>query len=472
MVFNSLIFVVFFILFFFVWSLLKHRIRLRSLFIVIASFIFYGWWDWRFLFLLIFTGFIDYIAGIMMEKFPRYKKAFLITSLAGNLGSLSIFKYSGFIAKILDDIFASVNIHTDFFNQIPEFTLLLPVGISFYTFNSMSYAIDVYTNKLKAERSITIFFAFISMFPHLVAGPIVRARDIIPQLHRYYKPSDFEVWNASKLIIFGLFQKMVIADNLAPLVNKAFSATSISDSSLFWWMVMIAFSFQIFFDFSGYTLIARGLAKLMGYHFKMNFNHPYRSTSIKEFWGRWHISLSTWFRDYVYIPLGGGKSGIWKGIFFLWITMLLSGLWHGAAYTFIAWGAIHSLALTIERTTKFHNKLDKIRFGKFISFLSVIIIVIVAWVFFRASNLTQSFEVIKKMFSFNFTPVSLETYLPYILLIIFAILIELFYFYKQKIYTLRRINRNPYFDMGMAVLMIVSIIYLRGPEVAFIYFQF
>ena len=223
----------------------------------------------------------------------------------------------------------------------------------------MSYTIDVYRGRMKPVTNLFHFFAFLSMFPQLVAGPIVRARDLIPQLEKNRDTTEAERWDGLKLIVGGYFKKVVIADNLAPFVNTAFAAVPSPDSSLYWWLVIAAFAFQIFFDFAGYSDIARGLAKWMGYDFLVNFDHPYTSTSLREFWARWHISLSTWFRDYVYIPLGGSKKGESWGHVSMWMTMVISGLWHGAAFHFLVWGAVHALFLSIERITLWPERLKK-----------------------------------------------------------------------------------------------------------------
>ena len=242
---------------------------------------------------------VDYFSAIIIEKQPKRAKFYLILSLCVNLASLSVFKYSTFIASQIETLFQFADVIIDLKKELPPFTLILPVGISFYTFQSMSYTIDVYNGKLKPTPNILHFFSYLVMFPQLVAGPIVRAKDFLQQLAQKREVSTLTFWNGIKLILLGYFQKTVLADNLGVFVNEAFSGVD-NGNGLYWWVVMSCFAFQIYFDFSGYSQIARGLAKLMGYHFKMNFNHPYLSISMKDFWSRWHISLSTWFRDYIY----------------------------------------------------------------------------------------------------------------------------------------------------------------------------
>ncbi|MBK9193205.1 MAG: MBOAT family protein [Crocinitomicaceae bacterium] len=275
-----------------------------------------------------------------------------------------------------------------------------------------------------------------------------------------------------KLIAFGLFQKVVIADNLSLFIDSAFENKSVYDGSLYWWMVMIAFSFQIYCDFSGYSLIARGLAKYMGYHFRLNFNHPYLATSLKNFWSRWHISLSTWFRDYVYIPLGGSKNGMAAGILALWITMILSGLWHGANYTFLVWAAVHSLFLTIERLSKWPSFIKKMKFTVWIIPL-IFIQVIIAWIYFRAENLDQANSILLKMFNFSSGDSGFFTaYFDAVFFLSLAVLIEIFiWFRKNKIATALFYKRYN-LDVLMVSLAIIFILFFRGEGKQFIYFQF
>ncbi len=400
MLFNSLIFVAFAIVFFLVSKIIGGNIKGRLIWLTAASFFFYGWWDWRFLSLIIINGLIDYFAALLITRYPVRKKFLLIISFMANLGSLSLFKYSGFIAENIDRF---LGLHGDFslVSGIPEFFLITPVGISFYTFQSMSYTFDVYKGKLNPTKNVIQFFAYLSMFPQLVAGPIVRAESMLSQLLVVTPVTKEKQWDGFQLIVRGYFKKMVIADNLAPLVVAAFSAPELNSSSFFWWGTMIAFAFQIYCDFSGYSDIARGLALWMGYDFPNNFNHPYISRSIREFWERWHISLSTWFRDYLYIPLGGNRKGKLRSNINLCITMVVSGLWHGAAWTFVAWGAAHALFATAERITKWPEKIGRSGFAKFVSWFIVSVQVLVAWVFFRAENIDQAWKILGVMFSFQ-----------------------------------------------------------------------
>ena len=441
---------------------------------MVFSFIFYGWWDWRFLFLILLSGAIDFGAALAIERQPAKKKQWLLLSLLGNIGGLTIFKYSQFIAQTLDDLAATIGWQMDLHSQLPAFSLIVPVGISFYTFQSMSYTIDVYKGNLKPTRKVMHFFAYLAMFPQLVAGPIVRAKDLLHQLQQNRQVSAVSTWLGLRLMAYGFFQKMVIADNLGPFVNRAFWATDAEASCLYWWMVMIAFSFQIYFDFAGYSSIARGIAKLMGYRFKSNFNHPYHAISLRDFWSRWHISLSTWFRDYVYIPLGGNKGAKWRGHWNMWITMLISGLWHGPAFHFIIWGAVHAFFLSIERLTKWPKYLHRYWLGKCFSFIFVMMQVVAAWVFFRAETFDQAVNVLDHLFSFRTKADELlwERHFDAIVFLMLAVAVEGWVYLKRRYTKFRAATNTIAYDVFTMALLILLCVYFRGPAAEFIYFQF
>lgn len=469
MVFNSLEFLIFSLLFFILWPIFKTRDNPRWIFITIASLIFYGSWDWRFLFLIIGSGILDFFCGLAISKLPRSRKFFLLISIAGNIGCLSIFKYSVFFAGILDEISLYGGYPLTLSNNIPEFALILPVGISFYTFQSLSYTIDIYKRKLEPVKNIFHFFSYLVMFPQLVAGPIIRARDLIFQLSKVKIVSQPEKWNAIKQIIIGLFQKVVIADNLSFFVDSAFEGKTAYSGSFFWWVVIIAFAFQIYCDFSGYSLIARGIAKYMGYHFKMNFNHPYLARSFKDFWSRWHISLSTWFRDYIYIPLGGNKRGLFMTLFLITFTMVLSGLWHGANYTFLAWGALHAVFLISEKVINTH--FNTFIIWKPLRVFFVFMLVCSAWVFFRAESIPQSGEILYYLYNFSISDIGfIFFYINNLIFLILALLIEIIIYATQK--SRMSWHRKNYPDLILIPLAILSIVFLRGEGQQFIYFQF
>lgn len=409
MFFNSVDFAIFFpIVFVIYWLAFSNSLRIQNLFIVVVSYIFYAWWDWRFLSLIIISSTIDYIIGIKLNRTTNniHKKIFLCISLFANLGLLAFFKYYNFFINSFLSAFSSIGIH------LTQNTLkiILPVGISFYTFQTMSYTIDIFRKKIKPTGDLIAFFAFVSFFPQLVAGPIERASNLLPQFtkKRYFHYDTALV--GLNLIIYGLFKKIVVADRLAIYVNEVFSdlpnANTISIS-----IAVIFFSFQIYCDFSGYSDIARGTAKLLGFDLMVNFNKPYLSKSVSEFWKRWHISLSSWFKDYLYIPLGGSRVNKTKRIRNILIVFVVSGLWHGANWTFVLWGALHGLYLSCSIIfEKYTSRFSEFRSGKklegIITILNIIItylLVAFAWIFFRAEDVAQAFYIIKKIFSFNFS---------------------------------------------------------------------
>lgn len=470
MLFNSLIFVAFAIVYFVVSKFIGKRVKARLFWLTGMSFFFYGWWDWRFLFLIIFSGLIDYYAALAMVRWEKHRKLLLFLSMAGNIGSLSVFKYSGFIAQNIDMLFGLTGAFS-LADNIPPFFLVTPVGISFYTFQSMSYTLDVYHRKFTPTKDVIHFFAFLSMFPQLVAGPIIRAKEMLPQLLVVKKVESDEKWAGFRYVVKGYFMKMVIADNLAPLVVSAFSAPQPSSSSAYWWGAIIAFALQIYCDFAGYSNIARGLARWMGYDFPDNFNHPYISVSLREFWTRWHISLSTWFRDYLYIPLGGNRKGKWRSHLNMAVTMVISGLWHGAAWTYVTWGALHAFFLSLERMTGWNALSSKNNVLRLVAWFLTTIQVLVAWVFFRAESMEQAWQIIKTMFSFT-GKFDLGWGLNGWVFVTIMIISEIVEASKLK----EKISMKPalaaWVEMAFYALMITAIVFFRGSGSEFIYFQF
>ncbi len=466
--FNSLTFLVFAAIFFALWPWMARSHQRRWAFLVLASSIFYGWWDWRFLFLILFSGWVDFAAGLAMERWPGHRKLWLWSSVAVNLGSLALFKYSAWLARSFDQWAAGHGMNLSLAERIPGFALILPVGISFYTFQSMSYTIDIYRGTLRPTRSPLHFFAYLSLFPQLVAGPIIRARDLLGQLCEYRPPGAARRWHGFRLIATGLFQKMVLADHLGVVVNHAFAQTETAPSTAFQWVVMLSFAFQIYFDFSGYSQIARGLAKWMGLHFKVNFNHPYLATSLRDFWGRWHISLSQWFRDYVYIPLGGSRRGPGRAMLHLWGVMLLSGLWHGANATFLAWGACHAGFLTLERLA---GK-GWFRIPAWLRHPLVMLQVVVAWVFFRANSMEQAWSVLGRMFVHSPTEMRADLFYDSYVFLVLALAFEGFYALSRVWRPWRRVMAHPLFQCIETGVLLAACVFFRGPEQDFIYFQF
>jgi alginate O-acetyltransferase complex protein AlgI len=345
MIFNSLTFLVFLAVVLLAYYRLQHRGQ--NVLLLLASYVFYGWWDWRFLSLLLFTTFFDYWCAQWLEDEtrPGRRKLFLAFSMIVNLGVLSVFKYFDFFADSLAHLLALFGMKPSF----PILNVILPVGISFYTFLSMSYTIDVYRRELRATRNPIEFMLYVAFFPHLVAGPIVRASFLLPQCQRARVVSPAEVVNGLWQILMGYLKKVVIADRLSEIVSWGFStgAPPFPDANA--WLIVYAFAFQIYGDFSGYTDIARGVSKLMGFELVTNFRAPYLVTNPSSFWQHWHISLSTWLRDYLYIPLGGNRRGPGRTYVNLMTTMLLGGLWHGAGFAFLLWGLYHGLLLAAHR---------------------------------------------------------------------------------------------------------------------------
>jgi alginate O-acetyltransferase complex protein AlgI len=463
MPFNSLIFLLFAALFFIVWPLVRRGNHSRWIFIIIASLLFYGWWDWRFIFLLTGCGLVNFYAGLLIRKFQRYKKTILVLSLFANLGILGLFKYLGFFTRNLNALGL----------DIPVVTLALPVGISFYTFQAMSYVIDVYKGTVEPTYNFFHFFAYLSTFPHLIAGPIIRPSQLLSQLAEARKATDPELWEGFKLIVYGYFKKVVVADNLGLLVNVAFRQEGTIRSFPYWWIIITFFAIQIYCDFAGYTDIARGLAKLMGYDFPINFNHPYISRSLHEFWSRWHISLSTWFRDYVFFPLLQRKVTVLNAHISMGITLLLSGLWHGAGWTFVIWGGLHAVFFSVEQLTRWPKRLKRSGFGKVLSTLIVLFLVWIAWVFFRAETLDQAVAILKVMLnptlagSFPFRRFTII----HAIVVFLALTSEIAVFLKinEKI---KKMKHYWIFETVGVALALTAVFYLRGAEQIFIYFQF
>ena len=400
MLFNSIEFLLFFPTVVGLYFLLPFRFRWAWL--LAASYFFYGYWNPRYLALILLSTLLDYFCGVMMGRTgdKAKRRPYLYLSLAGNLGLLFTYKYLGFFTHAVGGGFGLLGLTA----PLPVVELLLPVGISFYTFQTMSYSIDVYNGVLKPEKHLGVFALFVTYFPQLVAGPIERAGNLLGQLNRKHRFDSFYALNGLKRMVWGMFKKVVIADNLAVLVNNVYNhPTDFEGVSLL--LATVFFAFQIYCDFSGYSDIAIGAAQVMGVQLMENFNRPYFSKSISEFWKRWHISLSSWFRDYVYIPLGGNRVVKWRWYYNLFITFLVSGLWHGANWTFITWGALHGLYLVFgivlqplrtalaeqTRLSRFPDLLKLVRV------LTTFALVCLAWVFFRANTVADAVYVLEHM---------------------------------------------------------------------------
>jgi D-alanyl-lipoteichoic acid acyltransferase DltB (MBOAT superfamily) len=427
--FNSFQFLVFLVIAFSAYWLFFHRYRgARNIFLLTASYVFYGWWDYRFLALIAFSTLIDFFVGRAMHSEARKskRKVLLGISLLANLGLLAYFKYANFFIESFAEFSRGV---LGLEPNISSLSIILPVGISFYTFQTLSYTIDIYRKRLEPTKNLVEFAAFVSFFPQLVAGPIERASNLLPQfkekkIFRYEDGSE-----GMRLIVWGLFKKTVIADNCAPYVNEIFSNYQEQPAAVLL-MGAILFAFQIYGDFSGYSDIAIGTARLFGFRLMTNFNYPYFSRDVAEFWRRWHISLSTWFRDYLYIPLGGSRRSMQRTLLNVFIIFVVSGFWHGANWTFIAWGALHAafimpvVAFGKNRThLNDHRKIFP-HFSEFALMALTFFLVCVAWVFFRAPSVAVAADYLTGMITRPQLPENFYFFPPWLLALIGFMLIS------------------------------------------------
>ena len=426
MLFNSLEFSIFLpSVFFLYWFVFKKNTRVQNLLLVISSYLFYGWWDYRFLSLILFSTIVDYFVGAKIHdcKSKIIKKFFLWISIVFNLGLLSFFKYFNFFIESWIDFIS-------FFGYELESTwtinVILPVGISFYTFQTMSYSLDIYFGKLKPTRDFISFATFVSFFPQLVAGPIERASSLLPQVLQKRKFNYEKGVQGLRLILYGMFKKVVIADSLAPHIDYIFNNYYDLGGGVLL-LGLIYFSIQIYCDFSGYSDIAIGISKLFGFELMSNFRFPYFSKNVGEFWKRWHISLSSWFRDYVYIPLGGSKKSRYITIRNVFIVFIISGFWHGANITFIMWGLVHgllyvpSLIMNKKRRHKSANKINALTFSPFkdiFRILTTYFSIVITWVFFRSDSISISLNYLYNLISNFKYPTEHRTGLFYVLIII------------------------------------------------------
>ncbi|MBT4723272.1 MBOAT family protein [Candidatus Falkowbacteria bacterium] len=487
MLFNSIEFLLFFpivlVLYFFIPQ------RIKWLFLLLVSYYFYMCWSPKYIVLILFSTVVDYLAGIMMARVAEKKKRikYLLLSLFANLGLLFTFKYFNFFSESITSFFNQF----DIFISLPAFDYLLPVGISFYTFQTLSYTIDVYRGKIGAEKHFGKFALYVSFFPQLVAGPIERAKNLLPQFHTVKKYDYKRVTNGLKLVLWGLFKKVVIADRLAVFVEMVFD----SPHDYYGLSVIIAtifFAFQIYCDFSGYSDMAIGIAQMLGYDLMDNFRRPYHSKSIGEFWKRWHISLSSWFKDYVYIPLGGNRVKLYRWYLNLFIVFLVSGLWHGANWTFVFWGSLHGLYLIIGIITfKYRQKIvTKIRLNLYPTLHKVIQIFItfglvcLSWLFFRSDSIGDAFLLIKNIFKgwsdlFILENVNQLIFLGqgfrrFVIAIALILFLELVHFIQRQGSMRQMLVEKPvYVRLIIYSILILSIVVLgQFQNTEFIYFQF
>lgn len=484
MVFNSFKFIIFFLAVYALFWILPRK--LRRIMLLLASYFFYMCWKPEYAILILASTMVDYFLGLLMQKYQvrkNLKKILLGLSLATNLGLLFAFKYWNFFGATFVDMGNLIGWQVTWF----ELNVLLPVGISFYTFQTLSYTIDLYRGKIKAEKNFINFALYVSFFPQLVAGPIERAKNLLPQIRENINTKFEEIVSGLRLVLFGFFKKMVIADNLAYFVNIAFDG-SFDGSGLAYLIAVYAFAIQIYCDFSGYSDIAIGLARLMGFKFQKNFDRPYFSKSVSEFWRRWHISLSSWLKDYLYISLGGNRKGKIRTYLNLMITMVLGGLWHGASLTFLFWGALNGLYLSIAKATKkyrdaFYKKIKAPQaFVKYFQMFVTFHLICVTWIYFRAQTIAQANEIllliVKSIVSLQiFNIVNLAQIVlanfnkSTILAVLILIAIEI---WSRQGKINERIEKIPILVRSAAYCVIIFLILLFGVFEAseFIYFQF
>jgi len=482
MLFNSIDFAIFLpIVFLLYWFVANKNLKLQNFLIVVASYIFYGWWDWRFLSLILFSTLVDYTIGrqLLNEENQAKRKILLWISLFVNLGFLGFFKYYNFF---LDNFITAFSFFGYPINP-QGLNIILPVGISFYTFQTLSYTIDVYRKKLEPTKDFIAFTAFVSFFPQLVAGPIERATNLLPQ---FYKKRTFEYDKAVdglRQILWGLFKKIVIADNAAQIANEIFNnSADYSGSTLV--LGALFFTFQIYGDFSGYSDIAIGTSRLFGFNLMQNFNFPYFSRDIAEFWRRWHISLSTWFRDYLYIPLGGSRGSTWMKVRNTFIIFVVSGFWHGANWTFMVWGALNAIYfLPLLLLNKNRTNTDTVAQGKYLPTFKELYqigitfsLTVLAWVFFRAENIEHALAYLSTIFSKSFfsIPHFIGMRLAFITLILIFIFVVIEWFGRNEQYAIAKFGAklSKFYRWTFYLIVIFTIIIFSGKQQEFIYFQF
>ncbi len=473
MLFNSFVFFIFLGIVVPVYCVLPKKWRMIHL--LISSYLFYGYWDWRFCLLLAFSTLIDFFIGIYLYKAdgPKLRKILVSISLFCNLGVLGFFKYFNFFADSMSVMCNRFNIHLDFLHV----NVLLPVGVSFYTFQALSYTISVYRKDIKPVRSLIDFSVFIAFFPQLVAGPMERIGHLLPQLQKRALPTQGQVIHAATFICTGLFRKVMIGDTAGRIVDHLFAQPKYYSSPELL-MGLLLFSVQIYMDFSGYSFIAKGTAKFFGVDLMDNFAQPYFSPNITEFWRRWHISLSTWMRDFIYISLGGNRKGNFRANVNLWVTMLLAGLWHGAQWKFVFWGALHAIYITVHRMMLTGKKKPeryplrslKNRSTHWLKVMGTFMLVLIAWLLFRVENLDSLVLFVNKMAVWEGSPYTLR------IVMICAVFIGITLFFDWVDKNRRRIFDAvpPYMRVGICVAMFcATFAYMfSSTPMPFVYFQF
>jgi D-alanyl-lipoteichoic acid acyltransferase DltB (MBOAT superfamily) len=478
MLFNSIQFAIFLpVVFLLYWFVANKNLRNQNLLLLVSSYLFYATWDWRFLFLLIFSTLLDYFTGIKMSEAKQQsaKKAWFWLSVLVNLGFLGVFKYYNFFAASFAKAFSNIGLHFD------PWTLqvILPVGISFYTFHGLSYVIDIYKDRIKAEKNFIDYAVFVSFFPLLVAGPIERATHLLPQIKKSRSFDYLKAIDGLRQILWGLFKKVVIADQCAEYANTIFNNPgTYSGSTLV--LGALFFTFQIYGDFSGYSDIAIGTARLFGIDLLRNFAFPYFSRDIAEFWRRWHISLSTWFRDYLYVPLGGSRGNVWMKVRNTFIIFLVSGFWHGANWTFIVWGFLNALYIMPSIIFNTHrNHLDIVARGKYLPTLKEFVamavtfgLTVFAWIFFRSQSIGSALHYISAIFSRSLF--SKPSIFPIPLFLLLFIFMAIEWMGREHQFAIAKMGLKLPKPVRWAFYyaIVVAIFYYAGSDQQFIYFQF
>ena len=458
MLFHTWTFLVFFCVVYPLYLAVKHT-QARLPVLLAASYLFYGWWNPLYLVLIFWSSLIDYLAVLGMAESGR-RQAWLSLSILNNLALLGFFKYAGFVTESLNHLLSRLDVPY----ALPVPDVLLPVGISFFVFQSMSYTIDFYRGNVEKEPSFLRYATFVSLFPQLVAGPIERARNLLPQLRKEPRITPRDVADGASLFVVGLFKKVALADYLALYVDEIYAAPGTYQAPALI-LATFAFAWQIYFDFSGYTDMARGIGRALGIRLMLNFNNPYLATGLGDFWQRWHISLSTWFKDYVYIPLGGNRRGDIRTYVNMALTMLISGLWHGASWTFVIWGGLHAMGRVLTRRAEATEWYQE-GIPTFVKRLLVFCFVTFAWIFFRAESFGDAWIIITRIFSFGWAD-------PRCPLLALSLILAVWLY--QALFESRAsgVLRLAPVRIGLVVVMILCVALAGGSgEQAFIYFQF
>ncbi|MEM7369491.1 MAG: MBOAT family O-acyltransferase [Bacteroidota bacterium] len=476
MLFNSFIFLVFLlvVLPLFYYTKKEHR----NLLVLISSYIFYGYWDWRFCFLLAISTVVDYFIGQRLHAADdeKTRKRFLLFSMCVNLGILAVFKYFNFFIDSFDAVAGMFGGNLDFLHL----HIILPVGISFYTFQTMSYTIDIYRRRLEPTTNFIDFALFVSFFPQLVAGPIERASNLLPQIAKGLNPTKEQMQAGINLIIIGMFKKVMIGDACGRIVDHVFAQPEYYSSPELI-MGLVLFSIQIYADFSGYSSIARGTSKLLGIELMKNFEQPYLSSNITEFWRRWHISLSSWLKDYLYISLGGNRKGKNRTYVNLMLTMLLGGLWHGASWNFVIWGGLHGIYLAVHKLTLGKNKpqvsytYDNAKgFILYVSkVLATYLLVLFTWLFFRAHTFGDATAFLEGIFIWEGSPLAMRCFTISFGFMAMTILLDIIMYYTKDHTFMRRVQSVPARWGILSGMMLITMIYMFVEEpLPFVYFQF